>query len=131
MNDKELHNEAMKSMLEEEKYTPGAMRVADKLTDAILSTVYKHFDGFTEVPGQRDVLKKNIAQVIDRETGLPELLEACEAAIKYDEAIQSCANDPTKMASFCSAQDESLDMLYAYWLLKTLAALKKATQQKS
>lgn len=34
------------------------------------------------------------------------------AVLAYDKAIESCANDPAKMASFCSAQGDNLDMLY-------------------
>jgi hypothetical protein len=42
-----------------------------------------------------------------------ELAAAVEA---YDLAIQSCANDPQKMASFCTAQGDTLDTLYAAML---------------
>jgi hypothetical protein len=38
--------------------------------------------------------------------------ELAEAVREYDEAIRSCANDPEKMASFCTAQGDDLDMLY-------------------
>jgi len=34
------------------------------------------------------------------------------AVLDYDEAIKSCADDPKKMASFCTAQGDTLDMLY-------------------
>ena len=40
---------------------------------------------------------------------------ACEAAIAYDRAIRACANDPDKMASFCTLQGETLDTLYLDW----------------
>jgi len=35
---------------------------------------------------------------------IDKLREAAKAALRYDEAIQSCANSPEKMASFCSAE---------------------------
>ena len=54
------------------------------------------------------------------------LIAACEAAIAYDKAIQSCANDPDKMASFCTAQGDDLDTLYADWISKSTAALGRA-----
>ena len=38
------------------------------------------------------------------------------AVLAYDAAIRSCANDPEKMASFCSAEGDDLDMLYAHML---------------
>lgn len=56
----------------------------------------------------------------------PELLDAARAAVRYDEAIQSCANDPEKMSSFCSAEDETLDDLYTDWIDKARAAIAKA-----
>lgn len=46
---------------------------------------------------------------------------ATRAALAYDEAIRACANDPEKMASFCSAHGDNLDSLYAKWI--TLARL--------
>lgn len=35
-----------------------------------------------------------------------------EAVLAYNKAIQSCANDPKRMASFCTAQGDELDALY-------------------
>ncbi len=32
--------------------------------------------------------------------------------LAYDAAIQACANDPERMASFCTANGDDLDMLY-------------------
>lgn len=49
---------------------------------------------------------------------------AARAAIAYDEAIASCGNDPAKMSSFCSAEGEDLDALYASWITKAREALK-------
>lgn len=41
-----------------------------------------------------------------------------EAALKYDDAIRACANDPSRMASFCTATGEDLDTLYLEWMTK-------------
>ncbi len=57
----------------------------------------------------------------------PELLLACEKALKYDAAIKSCANEPEKMASFCTAQGDSLDSLYAAWITASRDAIAEAT----
>jgi hypothetical protein len=57
----------------------------------------------------------------------PDFLVAARAAIAYDAAIESCANDPSKMASFCSAQGDDLDTLYVDWIEKSRAAIAKAT----
>jgi hypothetical protein len=46
----------------------------------------------------------------------PVLLDAARAAVKYDDAIRSCGNDPQKMSSFCTAQGEDLDKLYFEWM---------------
>lgn len=54
------------------------------------------------------------------------LVAAAKAALAYDTAIASCANDPEKMASFCTAQGDDLDSLYADWIDKARAALAKA-----
>lgn len=56
----------------------------------------------------------------------PELYEAAAAAVAYDDAIRSCANDPDRMASFCTAAGDDLDSLYADWIFKSSAALAKA-----
>jgi hypothetical protein len=55
----------------------------------------------------------------------PELLEAAEAALLYDEALRSCRNDPREMASFCTAQGDDLDALYDDWIKKSRAAIAK------
>lgn len=56
----------------------------------------------------------------------PDLLAACQAAIRYDAAIQQCANDPAKMSSHCTADGDSLDTLYGDWIDKSRAAIAKA-----
>ena len=58
-----------------------------------------------------------------------ELLAACEAAIAYDSAIHACANDPNKMASYCSAQGDTLDALYDAWITKSLNAIAKVKRE--
>ena len=51
------------------------------------------------------------------------LANACEAAIRYDEAIRACADDPDKMASYCTAEGDDLDKLYDDWMSQSRAAL--------
>ncbi len=60
----------------------------------------------------------------------PELLEASQAAIRYDKAIKECAGDPDIMASYCTAEDESLDTLYLDWMSKANTAVSKATRSQ-
>lgn len=55
--------------------------------------------------------------------GVEALRELAEAAVAYDDAIRSCANDPEKMASFCSAQGDDLDELYFRWMTLARRAL--------
>ena len=54
------------------------------------------------------------------------LIDAARAAITYDAAIQACANDPARMASFCTAEGENLDALYEAWITKSRVALALA-----
>jgi hypothetical protein len=58
-----------------------------------------------------------------------DLLEAAEAALTYDEAIRACADDPNKMASFCTTQGDDLDALYDRWINLSRAAIAKAKGQ--
>lgn len=55
----------------------------------------------------------------------PELLEACKAALAYDQAIRACANDPNRMSSFCTAEGNDLDALYFAWMSMSHAAIAK------
>ena len=57
------------------------------------------------------------------------LLDAAMAAIAYDKAISSCANDPKKMSSFCTAQGDDLDDLYFRWLNLTGVAINMAKNE--
>ena len=43
---------------------------------------------------------------------VPASVLLAQAVLAYDAAIQSCANDPERMASFCTAEGDSLDALY-------------------
>lgn len=54
----------------------------------------------------------------------PLLYEAALAGQAYDRAIRKCANDPDKMASFCTAQGRDLDGLYMDWMAKIQAAMQ-------
>lgn len=51
--------------------------------------------------------------------------ELATAVLAYDGAIRECANDPDKMASFCSATGDDLDALYAAMIDKAAAAKVK------
>lgn len=55
-----------------------------------------------------------------------DFVSAAKAAVAYDKAIMSCANNPAKMATFCTAEGDDLDSLYADWIEKSRAALAKA-----
>jgi hypothetical protein len=56
----------------------------------------------------------------------PDLLKACQAAIAYDRAIARCGDNPETMASFCTAQGEDLDDLYAAWINASKEAVARA-----
>lgn len=56
----------------------------------------------------------------------PQMLEACLAAVVYDDAIRSCANDPEKMTEFGTAEGDDLDALYLDWMTKSRAAIASA-----
>ena len=43
---------------------------------------------------------------------VPTARALADAVLAYDTAIHSCANDPEKMSSFCSAEGDDLDTLY-------------------
>ena len=64
--------------------------------------------------------------LISERRAAPDLLAACEAAIKYDAAIRGCANEPEKMATFCTARGDTLDTLYAEWVTLARAAIANA-----
>lgn len=62
-----------------------------------------------------------LACALERENN--ELRAVAEAAVAYDDAIRLCANDPERMASFCSATGDDLDALYLRWMELARAAL--------
>lgn len=45
-----------------------------------------------------------------------QLQSLAQAAIDYDAAIRSCADDPNRMSSFCTAAGDDLDTLYMRWI---------------
>jgi len=61
---------------------------------------------------------------------LDALEAAARAAVAYDHAIRSCADSPEKMASFCTAQGDNLDTLYAQWQAYALDGLAKLAGAK-
>jgi len=65
---------------------------------------------------------------LEQQAVIDELVEACNAGIAYDKALQSCGNSPDKMSSFCTALGDDLDALYMDWIKRTKQALDKATQ---
>lgn len=65
-----------------------------------------------------------VALVEQQEAELVGLRSAARAAIAYDEAIQRCGNDPDSMSSFCTAEGDDLDSLYAAWISQSRAALE-------
>ncbi len=79
-------------------------------------------DGWEIVSGLNEPTARLSAAALDMQ-------KACEAAQKYDEAIAACGNDPAKMASFCTAQGDTLDALYLDWINKSCAALEKSRPQ--
>lgn len=57
----------------------------------------------------------NMEELALRWNAHPALVAAARAALAYDAAIKSCANNPEQMASFCTAQGDTLDDLYFEW----------------
>jgi hypothetical protein len=74
----------------------------------------------------KKLLRENIALKAHRQL----LRDACFAAIEYDKAIRACANDPEKMASFCTAQGQNLDDLYLAWIGATRNAIYKTGEEE-
>lgn len=72
-------------------------------------------------------LKENVERLTEQRDAT---LGACVKAIAYDEAIRSCADDPKKMASFCTAEGESLDALYAAWIVAARGAVALGEKAK-
>jgi hypothetical protein len=51
--------------------------------------------------------------------------DVCDAVVAYANAIESCANDPSKMATFQTAQDETLDDLYDAMIVQSNSGSRK------
>lgn len=77
--------------------------------------------------GKELAMRQDGASVADMRlmVAAPELLEACKAALVYDQAIRACANDPDRMSSFCTAEGNDLDALYFAWMSMSQAAIAK------
>lgn len=58
--------------------------------------------------------------------GAPTLLEAALAGAAYRVALAQCANDPQRMASFCTATGDDLDTLFEKWDRLSKEAIAKA-----
>lgn len=71
-------------------------------------------------------VEAGLAEFREARATVEALIEAAEAASRYDDAIQSCANEPERMASFCTAEGDDLDFLYSDWIDKSRAALARA-----
>lgn len=84
-----------------------------------ISVITEAFDLTPEQSAQRVADAHILAAAQD-------MLSAARAAIAYDAAIQSCADDPERMSSFCTAQGENLDLLYSKWIDSARAAIAKA-----
>lgn len=74
-----------------------------------------------------DLRPDDDAEALVLESDAQMLLAAARAALAYDAAIQSCCNDPSRMASFCTAEGDDIDALYAAWIDASRAAIAKAT----
>ena len=73
------------------------------------------------IRGTNDDVARNVARIA--------LLEkVAEAAIRYDDALLQCADDPKKMASFCTATGDNLDALYLEWMTLARAALEECNK---
>ena len=72
--------------------------------------------------GMNQTSKANAEFIVNAVNSHDDLLEACGAALRYDAAIQECANDPQKMTVYLTVQDEDLDTLYDAWIKAAKAA---------
>lgn len=68
--------------------------------------------------------RHSINALISHIDALTEQIAAiARAAVAYDEAIMSCAEDPDKMSTYCTAEGEDLDALYFALMTKARSAL--------
>ena len=62
----------------------------------------------------------------------PDLLEAAEAALRYDAAIQACAADPARRPMlYRTEEDDELDTLYFNWLGRARQGIAKARGEQA
>jgi len=82
--------------------------------------------------GKELAMRQDGASVADMRlmAAAPELLEACKAALAYDQAIRACADDPDRMSTFCTAEGDDLDALYFAWMSKSQAAVAKVNGEQ-
>ena len=109
-------------------HTPGPWIDSPNASDAIISTDPDAMaDAGIEVEyyGGAVICESVARQNKPLIKAAPEMLEACEAATKYDNAIRLCADDPDKMSSYCTAEGEDLDRLYLDWITKARNAIAK------
>lgn len=76
--------------------------------------------------GNTLILKANARHIVRCVNSHAALVLAAQAAVRYDEAITACGNDPELMATFCTAQGDNLDALYADWIIAAHTALAQA-----
>lgn len=88
----------------------------DAMTDAILDRARELLADPSQALSVRWVCTALLA-ADERARALAEAArEIVDAAIAYDDAIRSCANDPEKMTEFGTAQGDDLDSLYMRWM---------------
>lgn len=79
---------------------------------------------------RKQLVDSMVINYCPRHAAADEMYGACRAGQAYDRAIRRCANDPDKMATYCTAQGDSLDTLYMIWMLKINIALALADDDK-
>ena len=102
-----------------------AEALADVIVNAVDETLKEHgYRGVDTKEDKQEAVAK-FTTIVDAVYG--PVVEAAKAAILYDAAIQSCANDPKRMTEFLTAQGDDLDALYDNWIGKSRAALATLT----
>lgn len=88
------------------------------------------FASYTDAK-KAEVLFNRMQREIERLSVRPEaplndarLSELAKRVIDYDNAIESCGNDPDKMSSLCTAQGDDLDTLY-FMMVDAAKAIKR------
>jgi hypothetical protein len=75
-----------------------------------------------------DITKEQLEEVLRATTSAADVvmylyIELAKTVVAYDAAIKECADDPEKMASFCTAENETLDTLYSEMLKQARPAV--------